>query len=47
MNWEFRFDYLGLSTENKPTPKSDGTTFYEVDTSSLYIWYKNNWYEQH
>ena len=46
MNYPYRFDYLGLSTEEKPTEIVDGSTYYEVDTSTLYIAYKNEWYEQ-
>lgn len=42
----FRVDILGLSTESKPETSIDGTTFYEVDTSTLYIYYKGTWYEQ-
>lgn len=49
----FRFDLLGLSSEEKPTkimPDGsgimNGTTFYEVDTGKFYIYYKENWYEQ-
>lgn len=47
--YEFRYDYLGLSTESKPSVSKvpDGCTFYEVDTSSLYIKYGEQWYEQH
>lgn len=46
-----RWDFLGLSTEEKPTPQTstkvvDGSTFYEVDTSKLYFWTKSNWYEK-
>lgn len=41
-----RFDYLGLSTDSKPTNVVDGSTFYEVDTSTLYVYYKTEWYEQ-
>lgn len=42
-----RFDYLGLSTESKPSAKAvNGSTFKEVDTSKDYIFYKNNWYEK-
>lgn len=46
-----RWDFLGLSTEGeKPTPSTstrvvDGSTFFEVDTSKLYIYYKDQWYE--
>ena len=45
-NYNFRFDYLRLSTEEKPEPNVDGSTCYEVDTSKLYIAYKGVWYEQ-
>lgn len=42
-----RFDYLGLSTEDKPTEKAvNGSTYYEVDTSKFYIYYDGEWYEQ-
>lgn len=46
-----RWDFLGLSSEDKPTPATsnkvvDGSTFYEVDTSKLYFWTKDNWYEK-
>ena len=40
-----RNDYLGLSTEAKPSPVVDGTTFFEVDTEKFYIYYKGEWYE--
>lgn len=48
----FRFDLLGLSTEDLPetmedgTPLIDGSTFYEVDTMKFYIFYKGEWYLQ-
>ena len=42
----FRVDILGLSTDSKPETSIDGTTFYEVDTSTLYIYYKGTWYKQ-
>lgn len=42
-----RFDFIGLSSEDKPTDEAvDGSTFYEVDTSKFYIYYKEEWYEQ-
>lgn len=42
-----RADLIGLSTEEKPVEEIvDGTTFYEVDTTDFYIFYKNNWYNQ-
>lgn len=45
-----RWDFLGLSTDSKPTPSTstrvvDGSTFFEVDTSKLYIYYTDQWYE--
>lgn len=42
----FRVDLLGLSSEDKPKSAVDGTTFYEVDTTDLYIFYKGEWYKQ-
>lgn len=45
-----RWDFIGLSTDSKPTATSnkvvDGSTFYEADTSKLYIWCKDQWYEK-
>ena len=41
-----RTDIVGLSTEEKPNNQQDGTTFYEVDTGTFFIYYKGNWYEQ-
>lgn len=42
----YKSDLIGLSTEEKPSNQLDGTTFYEVDTSKFYIYYKGTWYEQ-
>lgn len=46
----YRWDFIGLSTDDKPTadnPKvTDGSTFYESDTSKYYIWYDDQWYEK-
>lgn len=42
----YRFDYLILSSEDKPEPVVDGSTVYEVDTQKLYIYYKGTWYLQ-
>ena len=46
----FRWDFYGLSTDAKPTADNprvaDGSTFYEADTSKLYVWYNNQWYEK-
>lgn len=48
---KYRYDFIGLSTDDKPTPATsnevvDGSTFYESNTSKLYVWYKNQWYEK-
>lgn len=47
----YRWDFIGLSTDTKPTPETsekvvDGSTFYCSDTSKLYVYCKNNWYEK-
>ena len=47
----YRWDFIGLSTDEKPTastsPKvTDGSTYYCSDTSKLYVWYKDQWYEK-
>ena len=46
-----RWEFLGLSTDSKPTPATslkvtDGSTFYEVNTSKIYFWTKDRWYEK-
>lgn len=46
-----RWDFIGLSTEEKPTPLTsnkvvDGSTFFEADTSKLYFWTQNQWYQK-
>lgn len=42
-----RIDIVILSTEPKPTKNlKNGSTLYEVDTASLYIWYEGNWYDE-
>lgn len=47
----YRWDFIGLSTDNKPTPETspkvvDGSTFYCSDTSKLYVFCKDKWYEK-
>lgn len=47
----YRWDFVGLSTDTKPTPATsekvvDGSTFYCSDTSKLYVFCKNTWYER-
>lgn len=51
VNNHFRWDFIGLSTDVKPTADTsskvtDGSTFYCSDNSKLYIWYKDQWYEK-
>ena len=51
VNQHYRWDFIGLSTDNKPTPATsekvtDGSTFYCSDNSKLYVWYKDQWYEK-
>lgn len=46
-----RWDFIGLSSDTKPTPSTstkvvDGSTFFEADTSKLYFWTKDNWYNK-
>lgn len=46
-----RWDFIGLSTDAKPTPQTskqvvDGSTYFEADTSKLYFWTKNQWYNK-
>lgn len=46
-----RWNFIGLSTDTKPTPATDsrvvdGSTFFAADTSKLYFWTKNQWYEK-
>lgn len=47
----FRWDFIGLSTDDKPTPETsskvvDGSTYYCSDNSKLYVWCKDQWYER-
>lgn len=51
MSYTIRYDFIGLSSDVKPTPSTsskvtDGSTFYEADTSKLYFWTKNQWYRK-
>lgn len=48
---QYRWDFIGLSTDTKPTPETNdrvanGSTFYCSDNSKLYVWYKDQWYEK-
>ena len=47
----YRWDFIGLSTDSKPTAETsekvtDGSTYYCSDNSKLYVWCKNQWYEK-
>jgi hypothetical protein len=35
-----------VKTETKPETDVNGSTYYEVDTSSFFIYYNGTWYEQ-
>lgn len=45
-----RWDFIGLSSASKPTidnPRvTDGSTYFEADTSKLYFWCKDRWYNK-
>lgn len=47
----YRWDFIGLSSQAKPTKATsdkvtNGSTYYESDTSKLYVFYGNQWYEK-
>lgn len=47
----YRWDFIGLSSDTKPTPEEspkvvNGSTYYESDTSKLFVFYKDTWYER-
>ena len=47
----YRWDFIGLSTDTKPTKATsdkvaNGSTYYESDTSKLYVFYGDQWYEK-
>lgn len=51
MTNKYRWDFIGLSTDTKPTPRTsekvtNGSTFYEADTSKLFFWVDSTWYEK-
>lgn len=48
MVYNFRYDYLRLEAEDKPSASAvaDGSTCYIVDTGDLYLAYKGTWYLQ-
>ena len=47
----YRWDFIQLSTDPRPTPQTsekvvDGSTLYCSDTSKLYVFCKDDWYER-
>lgn len=47
----YRWDFIGLSTDQKPTPETsekvvNGSTFYCSDNSKLYVFCDGTWYER-
>lgn len=51
IDYNIRWDFIGLSTDTKPTPQTsegvvNSSTFYEADTSKLYVYYEGTWYEK-
>lgn len=50
-NTHYRWDFIGLSTDVKPTPATsnkvvNGSTYYTSDDSKLYIFCDGTWYER-
>lgn len=45
-----RWDFIGLSSDDKPTADNnkvtDGSTYFEADTSKLYFWTDGRWYQK-
>lgn len=51
VNNHYRWDFIGLSTDDKPTSETsekvvNGSTFYCSDTSKLYVYCDGTWYER-
>lgn len=47
INIKYRVDFVGLSTDEKPSEQlENGSTYYTVDTQELYIYYEGEWYLQ-
>lgn len=50
-NNSIRYDFIGLSTDEKPLPSNsnkvvDGSTYFVADKSELYFWTKSQWYKK-
>ena len=45
-----RWDFIGLSSDTKPDETNsrvtDGSTYFEADTSKLYFWTQGQWYNK-
>ena len=45
-----RWDFIGLSTDTKPDSTNEkvtnGSTYYEANTSKYYVYYNGSWYEK-
>lgn len=47
INIKYRVDFVGLSTDTKPSEQlENGSTYYTVDTQELYLYYGGEWYLQ-
>lgn len=51
VNNHYRWDFIGLSTDEKPTPETsekvvNGSTFYTSNDSKFYVWCDGSWYEK-
>lgn len=47
ITYEVSRNYIGLSTEEKPTENvDDGSTFLCADTADTFIFYDGAWYKQ-
>lgn len=47
----FEYNFIGLSTDTKPTPQthkevSDGVTYHEADTDKTFVYCDGQWYEK-
>jgi len=36
-------EYYGKSTDTKPTPNKVGATFFEIDTTTVFMWDGTDW----
>lgn len=38
-------NWIGISTDTKPTAGKTGSTFHEIDTGKKYIWFNDAWHQ--